>query len=216
MRRSIECHGYRDLTDLNFRDQSQDVVSRARRKRQPRRNRSQQRKRDAAPPDLEAVSTTVENVDHDQEPTGSQTSIGERESSDSDRRLSPPPIQSLVQPLEERAISYFMHNYTTYEKGSTDDSIYGSLDLSKDGLAANAFVPALTCVGMAGMARLSASPSLMYQSRRKQTEALRSLSKALGDPSTAKDDRTMQAVMLLTTYEVNEPSLVDSFHADSY
>ncbi|KAL2832683.1 hypothetical protein BJY01DRAFT_225786 [Aspergillus pseudoustus] len=173
MRAETECPGYRNTLDLRFRDQSQEVIGKARRQHHKRASESAAaaaaaaERRGKRPPDSHSKSSR--------------------------------PEASLAYPEDELARGFMCANYMT--PGTTSGSLTYMSSLAKDpqNLAVNA---AFTAVGLAVMSNIRMSPQLLLAARREYTTALARTNYALSDAVLSKGDDTLAAVVLLGMFEV--------------
>jgi Fungal specific transcription factor domain len=107
---------------------------------------------------------------------------------------------SLSPNLEIQATTFFFENFAIDEEISVQYQLYAStINETSSGLAALKY--SIRAVGLAGLSRFTATPSLAALADRQYLVAIRAMNKALQDSETAKEDHTLLAVMILTIFE---------------
>ncbi|UKZ73745.1 hypothetical protein TrVFT333_001395 [Trichoderma virens FT-333] len=182
VRAKVNCSGYRNLLDLNFKDQSKEVIRNyllpARKKRR--------------------VSTSI--VEH-------QTSISNRIPGDSgdsgalcgNKTTLTIPRADLVYPVQEIARSYLYVNYMTGGPHCGYMSYLLPLMKSSQNSAVNA---AVNAVALAALSNIRLSPKTMLKAQQEYTTALSKTNLALKDPVMCKTDDVLAAVVMLGIFEV--------------
>ncbi|KAL7958831.1 hypothetical protein V8C34DRAFT_323799 [Trichoderma compactum] len=172
LRAEVNCLGYRNLLDLNFQDQSNDVIRNytvpARKKR--------------------PVSARV---------VKSQTSVPTRVPVDptdhgplcSDKAALIIPTAGLVYPVEEFARSYLYINYMTGGPRCSYMPIWQS-------------TRQFNAVALAALSNIRLSPNTMLKAQKEYTTALSKTNLALKDPVLCKTDGILAAVVMLGIFEV--------------
>ncbi|CAI7662993.1 unnamed protein product [Penicillium crustosum] len=173
MRAQVDCPGYRDPLDWNFRDQSEDVI---RKSQQPRRKRA------TASRSSTATTSTISTT-----PTSSVQDVT-------------PPRNSLIYPIQELARAHLFVNYMS--GGPSGGHMSYLLPLMKDSRNSPVLTTALAAVGLAALSNIRLSPRMMLQARKEYTTALSQTNHALRDHVLSKRDDTLAAVVLLGMFEV--------------
>ncbi|CAI7630891.1 unnamed protein product [Penicillium glandicola] len=184
MRAQVDCPGYRDPLDWNFRDQSEDVIRKS--------QQSARKKRTAA------TSTSS---------TSSTSSASTASTSNAQNVV---PRNSLVYPVQELAKAHLFVNYMSGAPCGGHMSYL--LPLMKDTRTSPVLTTALTAVGLAALSNIRLSPRMMLQARKEYTTALSQTNYALRDPVLSKGDDTLAAVVLLGMFEVmtcSDDSFID-------
>lgn len=127
---------------------------------------------------------------------------------------SAPAIQPLrpPAPLSEIAIHFFLHTYSAAGFEFADHIHPLSLP-SQNG--ASPLSASIISVGMAGLSNTKKAPRIMIEARRQYVMALNMTNKALRDPSQARTDSTLAAVVLLGMFEVSA-SQRERFQVSNY
>lgn len=185
MRARVDCPGYRDLLDLGFRDQSQDVI-----RKSQRLTRKQQRTVPIVASTAE--DTTEDPVDH----SVVRTAALPFETGGLSPRRGP------AYPVQELAKGYLFSHYMSGGPRGGHMSYLIPLVTDSRNSAVNA---ALNAVGLAALSNIRLAPQMMLKARREYTTALSQTNHALKDAVLSKRDDTLAAVVLLGMFEVNNP-----------
>ncbi|KAF2479730.1 hypothetical protein BDY17DRAFT_304509 [Neohortaea acidophila] len=195
-----QCPGYRVQSDLVFRDQSANVIKRA---------KAQERKR--------SVKSESPSSNASPAPDTDDSIILDSESQDGEdlelvvRGL--PPMLSLQPEVENMATCYFNSNYSvgiTVPGHGEFNSVTVSLiwDLMDPVLATS-----IKATSLASFGHHVRSDELAKSSRVEYTKALKMTNAALSSPSQVKKDSTLVSVILLGLYEMitgrNQKSMKD-------
>ncbi|KAJ6119274.1 hypothetical protein N7523_003554 [Penicillium sp. IBT 18751x] len=180
MRARVDCPGYRDLLDLGFRDQSQEVI-----RKSQRLTRKQQRT-------VPTIASRTENpVDH----TVASTAASSFETGGLSPRRGP------VYPVQELAKGYLFSHYMS--GGPRGGHMSYLIPLINDP-ANSAVNAALNAVGLAALSNIRLAPQMMLKARREYTTALSQTNHALKDSLMSKRDDILAAVVLLGMFEVSD------------
>ncbi|UNI13607.1 hypothetical protein JDV02_000334 [Purpureocillium takamizusanense] len=168
----VPCPGYRDPDTVRFRDDTRRTMLKARGRRTQASDGTQVGGQVVLSPCLSARASG----------NGSGSSI-------------PPAI-----PVShhELSVSFYFAKYAFHEVPLSE--AYRSW-LTGSYHDAPVLSAAIEAVGMAGLANVSLAPHLEIQARKRYSEALASTQKALNDASSAADDTTLMAVILLGLFE---------------
>ena len=105
--------------------------------------------------------------------------------------------QSLTQPVEARALSFFLSKYIVASNFEYLASIYTPhLDREEQ------FSKSIEAVGLASLANELESFEISKDARKRYIDAIKATNTALQSPLMAKKDSTLLAVLLLTLFEV--------------
>jgi hypothetical protein len=103
---------------------------------------------------------------------------------------------------EEFATCFFFMNYVLddqYSRGAFKHLI----DIYRGETVSTSLADAVTSIGIAGPAHFYKDSSVMVNTNKKYSSALSSVSIRLRDSTSAKEDQTLMAVVLLGVYEVS-------------
>lgn len=185
MRARVDCPGYRDLLDLGFRDQSQEVI-----RKSQRLTRKQQR---TAPTVTTTVDSTIDSTANSAVASNAATPF---ESGDLSPRRSP------AYPMQELAKGYLFSHYMSGGPRGGHMSYLVPLISDPRNSAVNA---ALNAVGLVALSNIRLAPQMMLKARREYTTALSQTNHALKDSVMSKRDDILAAVVLLGMFEVSHP-----------
>jgi hypothetical protein len=176
MRATVDCPGYRDPLDWNFRDESDDVIRKS--QRSARKKRTITSLSPSTSADDSSVGIYYQNT-----------------------HALPSPQNSLVYSVQEQAKAHLFVHYMA--GGPCGGHMSYLLPLTKDtrNSAVNA---ALTAVGLAALSNIRLSPRMMLKARQEYTTALSQTNHALKDPILSKRDDILAAVVLLGMFEVSK------------
>jgi hypothetical protein len=99
--------------------------------------------------------------------------------------------------VQTTAVGQFFYQWTNL-KGCFDYV----LPLHKNSSGGGFINDIVECIGLAYMSRTGSNPTLMLEASAKHTVVLRAVNTALRDMTTAKNDETLVAVLLLGLFEV--------------
>ncbi|KAF3398833.1 hypothetical protein DPV78_007007 [Talaromyces pinophilus] len=174
LRSGINCSGYRSELDVNFHDQTIQVIRRVRAER-----------RSITPP----APSTTRSIDSFSEPA---TQCGEEE------LVSP---RSLSLPIDDQAVCFFFLNYVLMDTAS-DCGHFEYLPAMYGATPADAALPAaIAAVGVAGMANLGKDPELFAEANTRYLAAIKLTQAALTDAFLRTQSQTLVSVLLLAMYE---------------
>ncbi|KAJ5121846.1 hypothetical protein N7448_002977 [Penicillium atrosanguineum] len=186
MRARVDCPGYRDLLDLGFRDQSQEVI-----RKSQRITRKQQR---TVPIVARAAEDTTEDTAEDMiEDPVACTAASPFETGGLSPRRGP------AYPVQELAKGYLFSHYMSGGPRGGHMSYLIPLINDPRNSAVNA---ALNAVGLAALSNIRLAPQMMLKARREYTIALSQTNHALKDSIMSKRDDILAAVVLLGMFEV--------------
>lgn len=180
------CPGYRDLTALLFRDQSQHVVQRVQRTRVPRH-----------PKQKETACVVKEEKSDDDH---SQTSPESTTPQESDMSLQL--TRSLSISAKEQSICIFLQNYVLDDSELTKSHLTTSQMLDQANTS-NAVLSAITSIGLAVLSNVRNASNIMTDARMEYASALRLTNMALRRGDEYMRDTTLTAVILLGMFEVS-------------
>ncbi|QKX53699.1 uncharacterized protein TRUGW13939_00779 [Talaromyces rugulosus] len=178
-RARFSCPGYRNLMELNFRDQSQDVVQKAHTKIESRISSAKWKSQDLRYKRLPSTSS-------DSNPNRNQKwQIG--------HALSTSP--------SDQSICVFLHNY------APDDSVVMKVHLTTSQITSQAnsckaVRCAISAIGLAVIANTTCQPSLLAEARGEYATALHLTNMALKNERMSLEDTTLSSVILLGMFEV--------------
>lgn len=167
-----ECPGYRNLSDILFRDESKRIVRKIRKDEQSRSS-----------PSHTAMTTSV--------------AISEKPSNDN---LVSMTLVQLCQPVNELGANFFFSKYTFNESpfaGDYHEWLTRSYVDENHVLRA-----AIEAVGTAALSNVYYAPHIASNSQERYCNALAAINQALGDPVEAVADTTLMAIILLGLFEV--------------
>jgi hypothetical protein len=177
----MDCPGYCDPLDQNFRDESESVIKRAQKSYRMLNGSTKENvskwPEDAI--DLASTITTWMPMFYGLAPEYTEF---------------PMPVHR-AEPIDDIAISHFMSSYIPGSHFDYLPSMY-------DRLAKNTALPStIYAASIATLARSSGQARLMDMARRSYVRALLKTNAALADPLTASEDSTLVSVLLLSLFE---------------
>lgn len=187
------CPGYRNLTELSFRDESAKTIERIRRDTSfvvydPVLYYGQEQ--------LEECVSDARSSDSVIIPTTS-TSPPDEQSEQIRRLLSlPAPTRHPHQSLDQMATAFFFTNLAMQ-----DESEYNLLASTYRNHSNSAAFLAIEAIGLAGLSNVLRDSQLHSEARRRYGQALTKTNQAIGDPARATSDPTVTAVLLLSEFE---------------
>ncbi|KAL6807870.1 hypothetical protein GGI42DRAFT_366487 [Trichoderma sp. SZMC 28013] len=182
MRAEVNCLGYRNLLDLNFQDQSNDVI---RNYKVPARKKCPVSTRSVKSQTSVSTRVPVNPTDHGPLCSNKATFII--------------PTAAPVYPVEEIARSYLYVNYMT---GGPRCSYMSYLLPLMDDSQNSAVNAAVNAVALAALSNIRLSPNTMLKAQKEYTTALSKTNLALKDPILCKTDGILAAVVMLGIFEV--------------
>ncbi|CZR57327.1 related to negative acting factor [Phialocephala subalpina] len=209
-----ECPGYRNMLDLSFRNESEDVIKKARaksRRSPPTRSKKaslvpRKASRDAATPNAASpVSSIV--VPSTPQLTSNFVDFPTTFFNNTDYWLNTNPassdlsIFSLQPTIEEDGINYFMFNFVKMPNGPSHGYFYYIEDLCRGCGFDGTLQPAMIATGLAGHANRTQSSYLMARARKEYAMALRRINAALRSPSEALKDSVLLAIVIVAIFE---------------
>jgi hypothetical protein len=186
-----KCPGYRDQLDLMFRNESKEVVRKAKAKEAKIKQGSL---RSSATSSLVSSSAAAFVPD-----SGNFFEIVLRE--DHYFPTFRPSTFSIAPTIEERATGFFFSNFVISVRGPTRghldylENIYNTDDMDDNLLSS------MKAVGLAGYSHVAHAPQLIKDARQEYTKALRLTNLALRSPKDVKKDSTLLAIMILGIFE---------------
>lgn len=183
------CPGYRDQLSLLFRDESQEVIRKARAASSSGKQTRGTRRRQHARNDAKEPAT------------------GDFSSDGSDRRqlrYSPLVEQPVSTSAKDQATCLFFRNFGWMGASflARADSRYSHSQTVEAPVSNKAMLASIAAVGMAALAGIKNSPPLRLAARSEYVQALRYTNAALSDPTQATSDATLTSVSLLAIFEV--------------
>ncbi|KAE8441872.1 hypothetical protein EG329_004227 [Mollisiaceae sp. DMI_Dod_QoI] len=186
MRAGRTCIGYRDPSDLMFRDESEGLSAR----RQRLKDTTSQKPAQLDPAMRKPhTSKAIVVLSQSRSPT--------------------PPLAIPVLTInpyfsvEEQATCFFFQNYVIGDDSLATGSFEILPDVYLTGGISSALTDSLTAMGLVGLAHFYKASSLLSSATFKYNSAMRTLSSQLRNMEEAKSDQTFIAIMLLGYYEVN-------------
>ncbi|KAJ5602112.1 hypothetical protein N7510_011646 [Penicillium lagena] len=177
------CPGYRDLNELQFRNETKSVAQHAKAGAHGAPSTSRRTQKSLIDESLKTHIT--------------------RQSSERWRNFFLLPIDSLVIDAEHQASCYFFKTYTWI---GTLALIRGSFDYRVDSVKAplgeRALLAGVTAVGKATVGNIDNMGSLIQSARSDYSESLRLTNAAISDVHQWKEDSTLVAIFLLSIFEV--------------
>ncbi|KAK3954110.1 hypothetical protein QBC32DRAFT_96716 [Pseudoneurospora amorphoporcata] len=218
-KRKEECPGYRNIVDLMFRDESDHVREKARRRRRltvkaPRSPSFTSRCSTTSEPRQASLSLLVPSPIRPTSPTPEAAS-----SEDEDRPPMSPdsgswPVTPAVAPLydlspscQQQGIAYFFSRYVSVEETTCHHNFSFVFDVWKPASVAqdrqvDGVLASMTAVGLVGLAGVTRSADMMEAAWKSYGTALRLTNHALKTPIEAVKDTTMLSVLILGLFEL--------------
>ncbi|GKZ33737.1 hypothetical protein AbraIFM66950_003769 [Aspergillus brasiliensis] len=223
------CPGYRDQLSLMFRDESQQVIRKARTGTTARRAKSSRKTTGPGSTTRSAPATTTSPsgsglataspspapVFSSADSNNPSSTAGDLESLEFNgpAYLSPQfveqhaiqqplVLQPSYQPTKNEAISYFLRQNAWI--GSFWSKIEANPDILRRASATshNALMTSLASVGIAMISRMRKSTTMKIAAEKEYGNALQLLTTAVADQQQAKNNATLAAVLMLAIYEV--------------
>jgi hypothetical protein len=177
----MECPGYCDPLDQNFRDESESVIKRAQKSYKTLNGSSE--------------GNISKWSDDAVDPSSTMTTWAPMFDGLAPEHIELPLPVRIAQPIDDIAVSHFMLSYIPGSHFDYLPSMY-------DRLAKNTALPATVyAASLATLARNSGQAGLMDMARRCYVRALLKTNAALADPLTASEDSTLVSVLLLSLFE---------------
>ncbi|KAF2677626.1 hypothetical protein K458DRAFT_491691 [Lentithecium fluviatile CBS 122367] len=179
------CSGYRSRTDLVFRDQTNDVVSKAQRANRPSRQ--------VAAGIISKRSPAQVHYEHEKTQSDISKSFDAAD----------PVSMSLPLSLEHQAFCFFYSNYISRpsKKAVTVYESVPALYLASPNDSALLYV--ITALGLAGLSHHTETYGMETAAEVWYNKALHEVHRNLRDLALAKEDLTLLVVLLLGLYETN-------------
>ncbi|KAL7937850.1 hypothetical protein V8C35DRAFT_134583 [Trichoderma chlorosporum] len=184
MRAEVICAGYRDLMDLNFKDQSKEII----RNCQP----TVRKRRLASKRTVQSQTSIPKSVPRD--PDHSEASCSNKTA-----LATPAPRADIGYPMQEIARSYLYVNYMIGGPRCSYMSYLLPLMKNSQNSAVNA---AVNAVALAALSNIRLSPKTMLKAQQEYTTALSKTNLALKDPDMCMTDDILAAVVMLGIFEV--------------
>lgn len=179
LRAGAQCTGFRDLRSFGFRDQSAEVMRKARTSR-PSSNR----------------------------PASANLSLSQQEmGSLSGKQPAHNPYLNIPVAFRDQAMQFFFHHYLLNESTLSCDPPGCFTIIYSQAPAYGYLSNAVDAVGMASLANLRHAPHLRHAACEKYSLVLRKIRRALEDSEQVMSDQLLVAVMLLALYEVSDVRL---------
>ncbi|GAD98864.1 C6 finger domain protein, putative [Paecilomyces variotii No. 5] len=186
------CPGYRDELSLLFRDESQDVVRKAKEAKPPRvAPRLSKKKRTSC-------SFKNDTSLDDRVILGHATNV---EASQHHYDCGPLMLRWISAPLKEQATNFFFANFAWLGASLMANGTLFAPNLESS-LGGKALMAGVASIGCATLSNIHNAPELNISARENYTAALRLVGRALEDPTQAKTDLTFTASILLGIFEV--------------
>ncbi|KAF8852291.1 hypothetical protein BDZ45DRAFT_659452 [Acephala macrosclerotiorum] len=209
-----ECPGYRNMLDLSFRNESEDVIKKAKaksRRSPPARSKEaspvpSKAIQDAATPNAASPSSST-IVPSTPQLTYNFVDFPTMFFDNIDYWLNTNPVSSdlsifSLQPtIEEDGVNYFMFNFVRMPNGPSHGHFYYIEDLCRSGGFDDTLQSAMTAAGLAGHATKTQSSPLMSRARREYAAALRKINASLKSPTEALKDSTLLAIIIVAIFE---------------
>ncbi|KAJ9144280.1 Fungal specific transcription factor domain-containing protein [Pleurostoma richardsiae] len=182
-----QCPGYRDLTDVVFRDDTERIIRRSR------------RHGSGGEDSPEALHDTTGESSLVSSPSTVQTHSTPRPAF----CCSPASIPAIVtQPIDDIATHFFFVNYTTTGPPYTQRYLAWLTQACWGNSSTNPTRAVIEAFGMAGICNIFHAPQLMPKTRELYGRALAATNRALRDPIGVKADTTLLSVLFLGGYEI--------------
>ncbi|PYI23862.1 C6 finger domain protein [Aspergillus violaceofuscus CBS 115571] len=200
------CPGYRDELSLMFRDESQQVVRKARTGTSARKTKPANKSGSSGRSEIPCGGSSGTTSSSPSAASGS-SNIGDfSENTDLQRDLvtrRPLDLQPSYQPTKNEAICFFLsqNNWIGSIWMRPDSATEFILDLQSSP-SQQAMIASMTSAGMAMLARARRSTPLRITSEKEYGQALQLLTSAVTDEKEARDNSTLAAVLLLAIFEV--------------
>jgi hypothetical protein len=104
---------------------------------------------------------------------------------------------------EEFATCFFFMSYMLDDQLFSRGTFQHLTDIYRRETVSTSLADAVISIGTAGLAHFYKDPSVMVNANKKYSSALSSVSTLLRDSTSAKEDQTLMAVVLLGVYEVS-------------
>lgn len=210
-----KCSGYRDQLSLMFRDESQQVVQKAK-TNAPTRRTAKVSKRAAVRATTPSEKLSPSGDDKSLQATpSSEDSISDLtipSDSSPDRRALTKPVQQINRPIvnvqpsyyptQNEAVCYFLR-YNAWPGAFWMLNTTPDIFLQNNGSTSlQAMKAGVVSVGMAMLSRIRRSPSLKLAAEKEYGNALRLMNMAVSDIREARAHPTLAAVLLLAIFEV--------------
>lgn len=209
------CPGYRDELSLMFRDESQQVVRKAKTGATPASRRARKTTHRAAA----STSSRSSPQSVSEGPGPGSISADVADDTSSDLQLSPSSVQQLTpqspdidfppsyQFTKDEAVCFFLHFHSwpgvfRMSEGPASPELYS---LSRGSPSERALNACIISVGTAMLSRLRQSAQLKIAAEKEYGHALGLLNSAVADEEEAKSNPTLAAVLLLAIFEVRRP-----------
>lgn len=184
-RASQKCPGYRSQVDVIFRNESDNVV----RKAKARAERVKQAKTEpSSKSSTAAYPTPAEDAEEGLEVVH--------------RRDLPFQLSyNLVPTMEDIATSFFVSNYVIGNNGPSRGHLELLIDLKRSHSIDESLLASMKAVGLAGFSHATGAPSLMVEARQQYLKAIQLTNTALESRELVKRDSTLMGIMILGIFE---------------
>lgn len=107
----------------------------------------------------------------------------------------------MQQTIEDNAFNYFIYNFVKTPTGPSRGYFAYIEDMFRDGSLDDALRAAITASGLAGKATTSKSSQLMAKARREYAIALQRINAALRSPAESLKDTILLAIIIIAVFE---------------
>ena len=181
-----ECPGYRNAGDLVFRDESSNVVRKAKAKEARKKAIS-----DSPPP--ESLQS--------EEPQSEGTQSEEEDSIEVVQQQDPHLASFMLAPaVEDLATGFFISNFVVVNTGRRQRH-FGLIANDRIEDVSESLLSSMKAVGLAGFAHAAHAPHLQKNARYQYLKAIQSTNAALRDPVEVRKDSTLLSIMILGIFE---------------
>ncbi|KAI9648508.1 hypothetical protein NHQ30_003143 [Ciborinia camelliae] len=188
-----QCPGYRSQVDLIFREETKNVIKKAKVKHEKGKQKSSE---SVSPNSTTAYSTTpslTSSLDHSPQEMVVRTSRPSQVISINYLNITPS--------IEDKATAFFLSNYVIGDHGPTRGHLDHLSDLYESDSIDDNLVAAVHAVGLAGYSHSAKAPHLMNQARAQYARSLQLTNAALQSPTAVKKDSTLLAILILGIFE---------------
>ncbi|KAB8304747.1 hypothetical protein EYC80_004101 [Monilinia laxa] len=188
-----KCPGYRSQVDLVFREETKNVIEKAKAKHEKARKRGLEYVSYNSATPCSATHAPTLNRGNCSRGIGVGTSQPSQAISVNYLNITPS--------IEDRATAFFLSNYVMGDHGPTRGHLDHLSDLYESESIDDNLVAAVHAVGLAGYSHSGKAPYLMNQARAQYTRSLQLTNTALQSPIAVKKDSTLLAILILGIFE---------------